>query len=107
MSSAPSPALAAVLSFVFPGLGQAYAGRRRSALIQALPALALVAIAIKLDSRGQGMMREMLLNPLRAGYKAFLRGAGASVALPLLDSMVPAGRARAGRRARAALPRAG
>lgn len=44
----PSPTLAAVLSFVFPGLGQAYAGDRRSALRQALPALLLVGIVLLL-----------------------------------------------------------
>src|ERR671914_823419 len=37
------PALAATLSFLFPGLGQAYAGQRRLALILALPVLVLVA----------------------------------------------------------------
>jgi LCP family protein required for cell wall assembly len=36
--------LAAGLSFVFPGLGHAYAGRRRAALIFALPILFLLAI---------------------------------------------------------------
>lgn len=34
------------------------------------------AMVLKLDARGQGMMREMLLNPLRQGYKAFIKGAG-------------------------------
>ena len=38
------PWLAALLSFLFPGLGQAYAGRSRAALIFAVPALALVAV---------------------------------------------------------------
>lgn len=44
-----SVSLAAVLSFVFPGLGHAYLGRRRAALVFALPvALALVAIGLEL-----------------------------------------------------------
>ncbi len=34
------------------------------------------AMVLQLDPRGQEMMREMLLNPLRAGYKAYVRGAG-------------------------------
>ena len=37
------PWLAALLSFLFPGLGQAYAGRSRAAMAFALPALAVVA----------------------------------------------------------------
>jgi polyisoprenyl-teichoic acid--peptidoglycan teichoic acid transferase len=39
------PWLAALLSFLFPGLGQAYAGRIRAALAFALPVLALAAVA--------------------------------------------------------------
>jgi LCP family protein required for cell wall assembly len=39
-----SPILAAVLSFVFPGLGQAIAGRFRRGLIVAIPALAITAV---------------------------------------------------------------
>ncbi len=35
-------ALAALLSFVFPGLGQAYAGRRRLAVVLAAPVLVLI-----------------------------------------------------------------
>ena len=38
------PWLAALLSFLFPGLGQAYAGRRRAALAFAIPALILAAL---------------------------------------------------------------
>jgi polyisoprenyl-teichoic acid--peptidoglycan teichoic acid transferase len=37
MSSLPSPALAALLSFLFPGLGQFYAGARQRGLLLALP----------------------------------------------------------------------
>ena len=43
-----SAATAAVLSFLFPGLGHAYLGRRRAALVFALPAI-LVALAAGLD----------------------------------------------------------
>ncbi len=38
----PSPALAALLSFVFPGLGQAYAGAVARGVLFALPMLAIV-----------------------------------------------------------------
>lgn len=38
------PWLAALLSFLFPGLGQAYAGRSRAALAFAVPALVLVGV---------------------------------------------------------------
>jgi LCP family protein required for cell wall assembly len=40
------PAVAAFLSFLFPGLGQAYAGDRRLAALLALPVLALIAAGI-------------------------------------------------------------
>ena len=43
-----SAATAAVLSFLFPGLGHAYLGRRRAALVFALPAI-LVVLAAGLD----------------------------------------------------------
>ena len=36
------PAIAAFLSFLFPGLGQAYLGERRLAVILALPVLILI-----------------------------------------------------------------
>jgi polyisoprenyl-teichoic acid--peptidoglycan teichoic acid transferase len=43
----PSPAITAALSFAWPGLGHAYLGRRRTALVFALPVLlATVAIVI-------------------------------------------------------------
>lgn len=41
-SSRPSVGGAVLLSFVWPGLGQLYAGRRRRALLYALPALLVV-----------------------------------------------------------------
>ena len=43
------PALAALLSFLFPGLGQAYLGRRRLAVVLALPVvLLLIGVAVML-----------------------------------------------------------
>ena len=43
-----SAAIAALLSFIFPGLGHLYLGRRRQALVFALPAI-VVGIAIGLE----------------------------------------------------------
>lgn len=40
--SKPSPALAALLSFIFPGLGQIYAGEARKGIIWALPMLVIL-----------------------------------------------------------------
>src|SRR5687768_17399512 len=37
MNSLPSPALAAALSFLFPGLGQVYAGAVRRGILLAIP----------------------------------------------------------------------
>jgi anionic cell wall polymer biosynthesis LytR-Cps2A-Psr (LCP) family protein/TM2 domain-containing membrane protein YozV len=42
MSTNPSPALAALLSFLFPGLGQFYAGDLRKALLWAVPMLLFI-----------------------------------------------------------------
>jgi LCP family protein required for cell wall assembly len=47
-----SPLVAAVLSFVFPGAGQFYLGRRKSALAFAVPALVVVAWALLQLSNG-------------------------------------------------------
>ena len=46
MSSNPSPAVAALLSFVFPGTGQIYAGRPLRGVLVALPTLLLVLGAV-------------------------------------------------------------
>jgi len=46
-----SPALAGFLSFLFPGLGQAYARRRVAAAVFAIPVLLLIG-TIALQSMG-------------------------------------------------------
>ena len=46
MSLNPSPAIAALLSFVFPGVGQIYAGQLRRGVIWALPMLVFVVAVI-------------------------------------------------------------
>lgn len=57
----PRPWLAALLSFVFPGLGQAYAGQRRIAVLLAVPVLLLIA-AITAAVNGVGDLRNGLLS---------------------------------------------
>ena len=51
--SNPSPTLAALLSFIFPGLGQAYAGQPRKGLIWAIPMLLFIVGALWLVLGGQ------------------------------------------------------
>jgi LCP family protein required for cell wall assembly len=64
-----SPSLAALLSFIWPGLGQLYARRRRSALLFALPAFALAAVVLVLvqAQRGPAVLIARLLDPAVAG----------------------------------------
>ena len=61
----PSPALAALLSFVLPGLGQAYAGERRRAFLWALPTLVLAAVVVGLLilHRDLGYVAGLFLEP--------------------------------------------
>jgi anionic cell wall polymer biosynthesis LytR-Cps2A-Psr (LCP) family protein/TM2 domain-containing membrane protein YozV len=51
--SNPSPSLAALLSFIFPGLGQAYAGQARKGLIWAIPMLLFIVGVLWLLLGGQ------------------------------------------------------
>ena len=62
-------ALAALLSFVFPGLGQAYAGQRRLATILAAPVLLLILAALLMATLFAGAARNGLLSA------SFLAGA--------------------------------
>ena len=58
-----SAVVAALLSFIFPGLGHLYLGRRRQALVFALPAI-LVAVAIGLEAlRGVDSILANLITP--------------------------------------------
>jgi LCP family protein required for cell wall assembly len=54
------PWLAALLSFAFPGLGQAYAGRPRDAVVFAVPVLLLVGVAAALISGAAGDRNDVL-----------------------------------------------
>jgi LCP family protein required for cell wall assembly len=54
-ASRRSGPVAALLSFLFPGLGQAYLGDRRRALTFALPVLAVIALAAFIVSSGSAL----------------------------------------------------
>lgn len=56
------PALAAALSFLFPGLGQAYTGQRTMALLLAVPMLLLISAAIVAAALFGGQLRNQLLS---------------------------------------------
>ena len=73
VSSQRSGAVAAILSFLFPGLGQAYLGRRREALILAVPVLVLLMVLVVwLVSSGLTRAGARLLDPSVAVYAAVL-----------------------------------
>jgi LCP family protein required for cell wall assembly len=63
MSLNPSPALAALLSFLFPGLGQIYAGSIRRGLLWALPTLAFIVAVIWLLLGGQNALLQLGFDP--------------------------------------------
>ena len=65
------PAIAAFLSFLFPGLGQAYLGERRLALLLALPVLLLLGAAVLVFVIGG---RAALNSALSAGFLTALVG---------------------------------
>lgn len=65
-TSAPrgrSAGVAAFLSFLWPGLGQWYLGRRRDALIQALPVVGLAGVALLQFEGGLTALAARLLDP--------------------------------------------
>ena len=61
-----SPHIAAFLSFLFPGLGQWYAGRPRAAALFALPVLGVVALLFLEAVGGVGSLAALLLTPSSA-----------------------------------------
>jgi LCP family protein required for cell wall assembly len=68
-----SAAVAAVLSFIFPGLGHAYLGRRREALTFAVPVLVLfVILGVWILSLGFTRAGAKLLDPTFAALAAIL-----------------------------------
>ncbi|HSH21889.1 MAG TPA: hypothetical protein VK992_04615, partial [Candidatus Caenarcaniphilales bacterium] len=56
MSSAPSPVVAALLSLVFPGVGQIYAGQVRRGLFLALPVVVLVVFVFSVVLAGPAQL---------------------------------------------------
>jgi LCP family protein required for cell wall assembly len=63
--------VAAVLSFIFPGLGHAYLGRRREALIFAVPVLVLfLLLAVWFATQGLTRAGAKLLDPSVAAFAA-------------------------------------
>ncbi|MBA2264915.1 MAG: hypothetical protein H0W17_00860, partial [Chloroflexi bacterium] len=56
------PWLAALLSFLFPGLGQAYAGRRVMAAMLAVPVMMLIVAALALLNGFGGSLRNIVLS---------------------------------------------
>jgi polyisoprenyl-teichoic acid--peptidoglycan teichoic acid transferase len=69
-----SASVATFLSFVWPGLGQAYTGRRRAAAIYGLPLLAFVLIVLLQATGGLGAIAEIMLSPTSALTVAILIG---------------------------------
>lgn len=58
-----SPSVATFLSFLWPGLGQAYERRRRAALIFAIPALIAAALLLAQAARGLDVLAVQLITP--------------------------------------------
>jgi len=65
MSANPSPAVAALLSFLFPGLGQIYAGDTRKGVIWALPMIAFIGGVVWLLFAGKDAMLQLALNKVQ------------------------------------------
>jgi len=94
------PWIAAVLSFVFPGLGQAYAGDRILAVIFAAPMLLLIAtIAVAIsgiagDQTGRLLSSRFLIGVLVANGALLLWRTASVVHAAFASQPAPAGRAR-------------
>ena len=63
---ARSPHIAAVLSFLWPGLGQWYGGRSRAALLFALPVIGIAVLLLVQALGGIGSIAALLLSPSSA-----------------------------------------
>ena len=61
-----SPSVATALSFLFPGLGQQYVGRRRAAAIFATPVVVIIAIVLLIAAGSIGQLASLLIDPSRA-----------------------------------------
>ena len=79
------PWLAALLSFVFPGLGQAYAGERGLAVVFAVPVLLLVAVVVGVltgfaGNQGNSLLSSRFLMGVLIVNAALLLWRGAAIA---------------------------
>jgi LCP family protein required for cell wall assembly len=61
-----SPSVSAFLSFLWPGLGQAYVGRRRAGALFALPVVVVALIALGTILGGLGRLASLVLVPATA-----------------------------------------
>jgi LCP family protein required for cell wall assembly len=61
--SSRSPAFSALLSFLWPGLGQLYAGRRLLAVVFAVPAVVAVAVIFYESREGMAVLAARFLDP--------------------------------------------
>jgi LCP family protein required for cell wall assembly len=65
-SAGRSPAVAAILSFIWPGLGQLYAGKRRMAAIFAAPVLVLLVVVLYQLRQGGLVFAARFIDPAYA-----------------------------------------
>lgn len=94
-----SPALAAFLSFLWPGLGQWYTGSTRNAVLFALPVVAVVLVLALQLRDGLTTLALSLFNPSTALTVLALIGLlGIWRLISMGDAMIAAGRGRAWRR---------
>ncbi|CAN5457950.1 hypothetical protein BH20CHL7_BH20CHL7_05490 [soil metagenome] len=94
-----SPALAAFLSFLWPGIGQWYTGSTRNAVLFALPVVAVMLVIALQLSAGLTTLALSLFNPSTALTALALIGLlGVWRLISMGDAMVTAGRGRAWRR---------
>ncbi len=63
MSTNPSPAIAALLSFIFPGAGQIYAGDVRKGVIWAIPMVLFIGVLALLLLGGSSAMLGLISSP--------------------------------------------
>ncbi len=93
-----SPSFSALLSFLWPGLGQLYAGRRLLAVVFAIPAVIAVAVIFYESREGAAVLAARFLDPEFA-WAAFVAvvGFGLWRLLSVLHAFVVGNRDRAAR----------
>src|SRR4029077_6235942 len=94
-----SPSLAAFLSFLWPGIGQAYERRRTAALIFAVPALIAAVLLLLQAARGLDVLAIELITPTFAlSVLAIVLLLGAWRLISVLEAAMASGGPRAWRR---------